>query len=155
MAGIPGPWPPPSSPPPPPPPGFAVARGGPGGEARSRPGSFWWRWLCLALAAAWGGTAVLVLTHLHESEGGQPVTVYAHAATLWQINIAAIGGALAVAALELSVRTLRRSLRPGVVATVLGVLLCAYSVLGFIFGVLAIAPIGALVICSGRPAPAG
>jgi hypothetical protein len=78
-------------------------------------------------------------------------TVYARDSALWLANFFAIGAAIAVAFIELAVRTLRRSDRPGVIAYVLGSILCVYSLFGLLYGVAAVGPIGLMLIVSGIP----
>jgi hypothetical protein len=76
-------------------------------------------------------------------------TAYARDPGLWLANFFAIGVVVAVAVVDLAVRTHRRNEQTGVVAYVLGVLLCAYSLFGLLYGVAAIAPIGLMIIVSG------
>jgi hypothetical protein len=82
---------------------------------------------------------------------GQPVmhTVFGHDPGLWTANFVGIGAAIAVCVVELAVRSHRRSAGPGIVALVVGSLLCVYSFFGLLYGVAAIAPIAILMILSG------
>lgn len=122
-------------------------------------GSYRIQWLCVALGVIWGLGALLVVTNLHVNPDnlrnvyGQPVlrTVYARDPGLWVANFIGIGGTVVIAATELVVRSYGKSRRPGVVAIVLGGLLCLYSLFGLLYGVVAIAPIGIMLILSGMP----
>ncbi len=78
-------------------------------------------------------------------------TVYVRDPGLWLANFLGIGSAILIAAVELAVRTRRKSDRPGLCAIVIGSLLCMYSLFGLLYGVAAIAPIGAMLILSGLP----
>lgn len=111
---------------------------------------------------------MLIVLHLHVNPdhrtniNGQPVfsTVYARDPGFWLANFAGVAAAIVVAAIELGARSLHGSNRPGLVAMVLGGLLCAYSLFGLLYGIAAIAPIGAMIILSGtgiarQPAPPG
>jgi hypothetical protein len=100
---------------------------------------------------------VLVVVHLHvnpnhlTNNNGQPVylTVYARDPGLWLANFTGIGTAVVVSAVELAERWHRKNTRYGLIATILGGLLCAYSLFGLLYGVAAIAPIGVMLILSG------
>ncbi len=121
--------------------------------------SFWSRWACLAIALFWGTLGILVVLNLHvdpdnqRNIAGQLVmhTVYVRDPGLWVANFVGVGSAIVVAAVELALRTRRRSARPGPVAFVVGSFLCLYSLFGLLYGVAAIAPIGVMVIVSGLP----
>ncbi len=116
------------------------------------------RLLFLVVGTLWGLAACLVVTHLHvnpdhlANEAGQPIfrTVYARDPGLWQANFVGIGLTVVVAALELLVRWRRKSRGTGVVATVLGSALCLYSLFGLLYGIAGVAPIGVMLILSGR-----
>jgi hypothetical protein len=116
------------------------------------------RWLCLVVGVLWGLAALLVVLRLHVNPNnlrdvhGQPVfrTVYARDPGLWVANFVGIGTAIVLAAVELAVRTQRKSKGPGVVAIALGALLCLYSLFGLLYGIAAVAPIGVMLIVSGR-----
>jgi hypothetical protein len=116
------------------------------------------RWLCLVVGVLWGLAALLVVLCLHVNPDnlrdvhGQSVfrTVYARDPGLWVANFVGIGSAIVLAAVELAVRTQRKSRTPGVVAIVLGALLCVYSLFGLLYGIAAVAPIGVMLIASGR-----
>lgn len=100
-----------------------------------------------------------VVLNLHENFDhqmnieGQPVmhTVFGHDPGLWTANFVGIGVVIAISGMELTARSLRRSPGPGIIAMVLGSLLCVYSLFGLLYGVIAIAPIGVLMILSGLP----
>ena len=119
------------------------------------------RWLCLALGTVWAIVAMSIVINLHVNPDhlrdieGRPVmhTVYARDSGLWLANFLAVGSAIAVAAVELALRKHHESSRPGVVALVLGSLLCVYSLFGLLYGLVAIGPIGVMILVSGVPVP--
>ncbi len=121
--------------------------------------SFRSRWLCLGLGTLWAIVAMLVVINLHvnpdhlrDIEGRSIMhTMYARDTGLWLANFLAIGSAIAVAAVELAIRTHHESGRPGVVALVLGALLCVYSLFGLLYGLVAVAPIAVMILVSGLP----
>ena len=114
-------------------------------RAMDRLPSFWSRWACLAIALFWGTLGILVVLNLHvdpdnqRNIAGQLVmrTVYARDPGLWVANFVGVGSAIVVAAVELALRTRRRSARPGPVAFVVGSFLCLYSLFGLLYGVAA------------------
>ncbi len=135
-----------------------MGNGGGVDRGAESPPSFWARWACLAFATLWGAAAMLVVLNLHVDPDNQRTmegqlvmhTVYVRDPGLWLANFLGIGAVIVVAAVELAVRTRRNSDRPGLCAIVMGSLLCVYSLFGWVYGVAAVAPIGAMVIVSGR-----
>ena len=131
---------------------------------RARPSSdqspsFWSRWAYLALGTLWAIVAMLVVLNLHVNPDnlrnieGQSFmhTVYARDPGLWLANFLGIASAIAVAAVELAVRTHRKSDQAEIIAFVLGSLLCVYSLFGVLYGLATIAPIRVMVFVSGVP----
>jgi hypothetical protein len=116
------------------------------------------RLLFLIVGTVWGLAACMVVTHLHvnpehlANEAGQPIfrTVYARDPGLWKANFVGIGLVVLAAALELLIRWQHKSSATGVVATVLGSALCVYSLFGLLYGIAGVAPIGVMLILSGR-----
>jgi len=121
--------------------------------------SFRSRWLCLALGTAWAIVAMSVVINLHVNPDhlrdieDRPImhTVYARDSGLWLANFLAVGSVIAVAAVELAIRSHHESSRPGVAALVLGSLLCVYSLFGLLYGLVAVAPIGVMILMAGLP----
>ncbi len=117
------------------------------------------RWVCLAVGIIWSTLAMLVVLNLHvdpdnqRNIDGQLVmhTLYGRDSGLWLANFFGIGLAIFGVAVELAIRARTRSPRPGIVALALGTLLCLYSLFGLLYGIIAIAPIGILIIVSGTP----
>ncbi len=123
--------------------------------------SFRRRALGLVLALVWGAAGMLVVVTLQVNpahqldERGLPVThtVYSVDPALWIATFCGVALVVAVAASELGLRARRKSTAAGVVALVLGALLCLYSLFGLLYGLAALAPIGGLVLVSGTPVP--
>ena len=115
--------------------------------------------MCLGFGTVWGLLGMSVVLNLHENFDnqmnieGQPVmhTVFGRDPGLWVANFVGIGTAIAICVVELAVRSHRRSVQPGIVSIVFGSVLCLYSFFGLLYGVVAIAPIGAFLILSGLP----
>jgi hypothetical protein len=124
-----------------------------------------WRFVWLGTAYLWSSSLVALTFAYHFD---QPSTIwmtvnghnfYTHYSwTLWHsdpvsVEIAAtvIGLTLLGGTIDLTYRVWRRSADIGVLCVAAGGLLAMFSLFGLIRGVIAIAPIGGLVVASGMP----
>jgi hypothetical protein len=130
-------------------------------------GSVLWRWTFLLLATLWAigvarfifgyhinepSTVLSVTTGGHTFVGHPPaLTLYERDGPIWEVALVLTGLVLSAGAIDLVVRTARRSVRPGVLAFGAGGLLVAYSLFGLVYGLLGIGTIGVLVILVGLP----
>jgi hypothetical protein len=112
--------------------------------------------------------AVLVMLRYHSPEpvGMRSITTNGHtyvgdppALTLFERDpvafssmVVVVGAGLLVATLDLALRALRPSPRPGVAAVIAGGVVALFSLFGLLLGVASLGVIGALLVLSGLAA---
>ena len=119
-------------------------------------------WAAVLITASFGYHIPEPSTVLSVTVGGHPYAGHPPALTfaqrdgpIWLVAVIIIGVALALGVLDLTVRTIRRTPRPGLVAIVVGALVTLFSLFGLLLGLLALGTIGVLLILSGLPINSG
>lgn len=94
-----------------------------------------------------------ITTNGHTYVGNPPaLTLFERDSVAFSSMVVVMGAGLLVATLDLALRTLRPSRRPGVAAVIAGGVVALFSLFGLLLGVASLGVIGALLVLSGLAA---